>query len=339
MDNILIGDIGGTKTILSLIQSDAKQSTCIKQATYSSHDFGQLDRLITAFLTENDVISLDVIVLALAGPVVEQSCQTTNLPWSVSAKQLKQQFSCRAVHLLNDIEAAALGLIQMGDHQLVQLNPNYRHRPGHRAVISVGTGLGEALLFWDGQQFIPSPAEGGHEDFAPSSEKDLALWQHLKKSYPEHISYERVVSGPGLELIYRFLCEYRGEPNSLPEADTSAWISSSAIEQSDPLAIQTMDIFIRLLAKEAANLSLKVMAIGGIYITGGVPPKIRALFESGDFVRHYIEKGRFKDLLSEIPIWLCLQDDAPLQGALAKAKELLGNINQSEIHETVNNTE
>ncbi len=328
MNVLLAGDIGGTHTRLAAYRFDdtlapAERLTCLNQAVYASSDFNQFDDLLALFLKESAILALDCMVLAVAGPIIDGKCQTTNLPWELSEKDLASAFRIRRVALMNDMEATGLGLLHLPKKELVQLNSTAVIRPGHRAIISLGTGLGEAFLIWDGDKYTPYPGEGGHEDFAPMDESDLHLWRFLHKRFPDHISYERVLSGSGIELLYHYCCDRSQVRHFGPSANLSAYVTRMATEGKNQLCIEAMNIFSRFLASEAANLCLKIMATGGVYITGGIAPKIEAILRQPLFYQYFIRKGRFKSLMTQVPVWVCRSENTPLQGALQRAKTLL----------------
>jgi glucokinase len=328
MNVLLAGDIGGTHTRLAAYRFDAKlpeadRLSCINLAHYSSQDFAQFEDLLTLFLKESAILALDCMVLAVAGPVIDGHCQATNLPWELNAEALAKAYRIRRVELLNDIAAAGLGLLQMHERDLVQINPNALLRPGHRAIMSIGTGLGEAFLIWNGQRHVPFPGEGGHEDFAPMDEADIHLWRFLRKKYPDHISYERVLSGPGIEMLYHYCCDRSQVKHFGPSTNLSAYVTKMATEGKNQLCLEAMNIFTRFLASEAANLCLKLMATGGIYITGGIAPRIESILRQPLFYQYFIRKGRFKSLMTRVPVWICRNENAPLDGALQRARELI----------------
>jgi len=323
MSLIIAGDIGGTKTTLALYEISELHVHCIKQRTYSSHDYDQFNDILLQFLSKDSLSTVRGLSLSVAGPVIDQVCETTNLPWHICASTIQRVFGITSVKLLNDIEATGYGLLEAPESQLVQINPEAIIQEGNQAIISIGTGLGEAFLFWDGKKHSPCGTEGGHTDFAPLLESDLALWLHLKQKYPDHVSYERIVSGPGIALLYDFICQQHGVANPAPKTNTSAWISQQAIEYEDPLCSECMGIFVRLLANEAANLCLKVFSRGGVYIAGGIAPKILPLLLKQGFVDHFIQKGRFRPLLQAMPIWVNTNEQTPLNGAYQQALNLL----------------
>ena len=323
MSLIIAGDIGGTKTNFALYNYSDQSLHCINQQTYSSHDFGQFNDILVHFITNSGITHIDVLTLSVAGPIINNACQTTNLPWHISTQSIQHRIKVNQVVLLNDLQATGYGLLNADAADLVQINPKAEYQTANQAIISIGTGLGEGFLFWDGKQHLPCGTEGGHSDFAPLNESDLALWQHFKNKFPAHLSYERLLSGPGIALLYDYVCQQHQLENKAPEIATSAWITTHAINHSDELSVECMTIFIRILAAEAANLCLKTMATGGLYLTGGIAPKILPLFTQARFMDHFIEKGRFKDMLSSVPVWLNQNQRTPLEGALAQGIKLL----------------
>lgn len=321
MNVIIAGDIGGTHTRLAAYDCTPQSLECINLANYSSHDFSQFDELLAFFLHESKIDSVACMVLAVAGPVLNGQCRTTNLPWELDAGMLASSFGIKIVRLLNDIEAAGHGLMNLPKKELVQINPHAQFQDAHRAVISLGTGLGEAFLYWNGQDYLPNPSEGGHEDFAPMQEEDLPLWKFLHKRFPDHVSYERILSGPGIEMLYLYCCERAQVKHLGTKQDLASYVTKMAIQGDNPLCVQAMQIFIRILASEAANLCLKVMATGGIYLTGGIAPKIEPLLRQPAFLDAFIKKGRFKHIMSHVPIWVCRNDQVPMIGARELARE------------------
>jgi glucokinase len=322
MREILIGDIGGTKTTLGFYRLSNYRFECIKQRTYCSHDYLQFQDLLKNFIALGARSEIKLMSLSIAGPVLNGECKTTNLPWTICAKEIESQFNIEQVILLNDIEATAWGLLNSNPEDLIQINPNAKIIAGHRAIISIGTGLGECYLFWDGQHYHPVATEGGHSNFAPHMPEDLELWAYLHQYYPKHISCERVMSGPGITLIYDYVCNKHGVINKAPDQHKNAWISSNAIQATDGICCESMAIFTRLIAVEAANLCLKTSANGGIYITGGIAAKIEPLLVHPSFIETFSNKGRLSDLLATLPIWVNRNEYTPLMGALEKARQV-----------------
>jgi glucokinase len=326
MNLILAGDIGGTKTRLALVEVVGTQMNIRHEVSYASRDFAQFETLLTAFLT-----GVDANVHAafgIAGPVRGRVVQTTNLPWRIAADVLQQRFGFLSCTLLNDLEATAYGLPALRDADLLTLQAGDAQASGNVAVIAAGTGLGEAGLFWDGQQHQPFATEGGHTSFAPSNDLEFALLRHLQQQH-QHISWERVVSGMGLVSLHEFLCAYRNipVPNDLAQdmrnGDAAAVISHAALDKRDEICIETLNWFMRLYGAEAGNLALKVMSRGGIYLGGGIAPKILPLLQTGEFIAAFLDKGRMRPLLEAMPVKVILNDRAALYGPALCAARLM----------------
>lgn len=318
---ILAGDIGGTKTVLSILTGDANGSlTCLKEQTYSSQLFPEFDDILAAFLPDD--VNIKSACFGVAGPVVNQRCQTTNLPWLLDAAALKIKLGTSKVKLLNDLEAMALGMLYLPEHELVELNPNAETQAGNIAVIAAGTGLGEAILYWDGNKHYPMATEGGHSDFAAQNAQQDQLLAYLRKSYPDHVSCERILSGIGFSHLYDFLCEQGFAPAcpDIPDiyssVDRNAVISGLGVSGEDPLCAEAVRLFVELYGAETGNLALKSLAMGGIYIGGGIGPKILPAMQDGNFIQAFKAKGRFVPLLDKIPVKLSLNPRTPLIGAI-----------------------
>jgi glucokinase len=318
---ILAGDIGGTKTVLSILTRDANGSlVCLQEQTYSSQLFPEFDDILTDFLpAEAEIKSA---CFGVAGPVVNQRCHTTNLPWLLDGAALKIKLGTSKVKLLNDLEAMALGMLYLPEQDLVELNPNAKIQSGNIAVIAAGTGLGEAILYWDGNKHYPMATEGGHSDFAPQNAQHDQLLAYLRKIYPDHVSYERIVSGIGFSHLYDFLCEQEFAPPCpyIPDINSSidrnATISSLGVSGEDPLCAEAVRLFVELYGAEAGNLALKSLAIGGVFVGGGIGPKILPAMQDGNFIRAFKAKGRFLPLLDKISVKLSLNPRTPLIGAI-----------------------
>jgi len=318
---ILAGDIGGTKTVLSILTGEANGSlTCVQEQTYSSRLFPEFDDILTAFLPAG--VNIKSACFGVAGPVVNQRCQTTNLPWLLDAAALKIKLGTAKVKLLNDLEAMALGMLYLPEHDLVELNPNAETQDGNIAVIAAGTGLGEAILYWDGNKHHPMATEGGHSDFAAQNPRQDQLLAYLRKSYPDHVSYERILSGIGFSHLYDFLCEQEfappcpDVPDNNSDIDRNAVISGLGVSGEDRLCAEAVRLFVELYGAETGNLALKSLAIGGIFIGGGIGPKILPAMQDGNFIQTFKAKGRFLPLLDKIPVKLSLNPRTPLIGAI-----------------------
>ncbi|WP_333875482.1 glucokinase [Methylobacter sp.] len=318
---ILAGDIGGTKTVLSIFTRDANDSlTCLQEQTYSSQLFPKFDDILTAFLPAD--VYIKAACFGVAGPVVNQRCQTTNLPWLLDGEELKIKLGTSKVRLLNDLEAMALGMLYLPEHDLVELNPNAQVQSGNIAVIAAGTGLGEAILYWDGNKHYPIATEGGHSDLAAQNAQQDQLLAYLRKSYPDHVSCERILSGIGFSHLYDFLCEqgFARPCADIPDihsgVDRNAVISGLGVSGEDPLCVEVVRLFVELYGAETSNLALKSLATGGIFIGGGIGPKILPALQDGNFIRAFKAKGRFLPLLDKISVKLSLNPRTPLIGAI-----------------------
>ncbi len=324
---ILAGDIGGTKTVLALYsendQNGRVELQCELEQTFASTDYPQFNDILSVFLQPN--MAIDSACFGIAGPIVDQRCQTTNLPWIIDASELKQKFGISKVKLLNDLEAMAIGMLNSLEEDLFELNPHAQNKQGNIAVIAAGTGLGEAILYWDGQQYHPIATEGGHSDFASQTKQQDQLLNYLRKRFNSHVSWERILSGDGFGYLYDFLVDTGFAPacpavptqNDISSyaGDRNAIISRLGIKQEDPICIEVMRLFVELYAAEAGNLALKCLATGGVFIGGGIGPKILPALQSESFIRAFTAKGRFQPLLNELSIKLSMNPNTPLIGA------------------------
>jgi glucokinase len=318
---ILAGDIGGTKTVLALVTKSPEGAiTWIKEQTYPSQDFTAFEDILDVFLPPET--QLASACFGIAGPVVNQHCQMTNLSWSLDGETLKAKLCIAKVRLLNDLEAMAIGMLHLPERDLVELNPNATVQPGNIAVIAAGTGLGEAILYWDGDKHHPMATEGGHCDFAPQNAQQDRLLAYLRRLYPDHVSCERIVSGNGFGHLYDFLGDDGFAPPcpDVPDInsgiDRNAVISKLGVIGKDPLCTETVRLFVELYGAETGNLALKALALGGIYIGGGIAPKILPVMTNGAFLQAFTAKGRYLPLLDKVTIKLSLNDRTPLLGAI-----------------------
>jgi glucokinase len=316
---ILAGDIGGTKTRLALFTTVGERLESLAEETFPSREHGGLDEIVRTFVSKQQV-SVTHAGFGVAGPVKHGRCETTNLPWVVDARQLARQLGIASVVLINDLEANAYGVATLEAKDFVILSPGAPDAEGNAAIIAAGTGLGEAGFYWDGAQHHPFACEGGHGDFAPRNELELELLRYLLTRFTR-VSYERVLSGPGLYNIYQFLRDTgRGkEPvwlaEELRQQDPAATISQAALTGRSALCVQALDLFVSLYGAEAGNLALKVMATGGLYVGGGIAPKIMQKLEDSTFVQAFIAKGRMRPLLEAMPVRVILNDKTALLGA------------------------
>ncbi|BBP43445.1 glucokinase [Thiosulfativibrio zosterae] len=322
MKQILAGDIGGTKTVLALYQVSDDGLKEVKKSMFASGQHEHFEDLLREFL--GSATQIDMACFGIAGPIKEQRCITTNLPWTIDALEISQSLKIPKVHLLNDLEAAAYGILQL--NQFHELNPSAIERAGHIGVIAAGTGLGQAVLFFDGKKHHAMPSEGGHCDFAPQSLQEDQLLVFLRERFKGHVSLERILSGDGFGHLYDFL-KASGFAQVNPEleakmqtGDRNALISQMGLEQSDPICTEALRLFCRIYGAEAGNLALKVLPLGGVYIAGGIAPKIRQALESGIFMEGFLDKGRMTRAIEQIPVRIVDDPEAPLLGAAYFAK-------------------
>ncbi len=317
---VLAGDIGGTKTNLALFSVQGEKLRSETLRTFPSKRYSGLVPVLQEFLAGN-AAQIDAACFGIAGPVVDGKVKTPNLPWMIDTAELRRALKLEVVTLLNDLEAGAYGIFTLGNDEFCTLNEGTMRQSGNKALISAGTGLGQAILHDDGQHFHPLASEGGHGDFAPRNELEIELLRHLIQRF-QHVSYERVLSGPGLFNIYRFFKECRGleEPAALSEQfaagdDPSAVIAKSALAGETEICVKSLELFVSVYGAEAGNLALRAKSVRGLYIGGGIAPKILAKLKDGTFMRSFADKGRYADLLAAISVQVVLNDQAALRGA------------------------
>jgi glucokinase len=288
-----------------------------REVSYPSRDFASFEALLAEFL--RDVHTPSHAAFGIAGPVMGGAVRTTNLPWYIDADALRQRFGFKTCTLLNDLEATAYGLPALGADDLLILQAGKLDAHGNAAIIAAGTGLGEAGMYWDGSRHHPYATEGGHTSFSPQTELEFALLHHLQSRYA-HVSWERVVSGMGLVDLHEFLRGYRKVSipqwlgDEMRENDAAAVISRAALGGSDDICVETLDLFVQLYGAEAGNLALKTMSRGGLYVGGGIAPKILPLLERDIFMQAFLNKGRMHPLLEAIPVRVILNDRVALYG-------------------------
>lgn len=329
---ILAGDIGGTKTTLALFEIvGPRLRPTPHTATYASGDHAEFDEILDQFrATLPKDVDIDVCCLGVAGMVMDGQVHTTNLPWEISEAGLRQALKVDCALLMNDLEATAYGMTHLDLDQLHVLNPGTSRRTrGNVGVIAAGTGLGEATLYWNGRRFQPIASEGGHSDFAPRSEQEVELWRFLSRRFDGHVSYERVLSGAGIGNLYDFLCESESDPE--PEwlaaefaksEDRIPVISKAGLDETDARCVRTLDLFSEIYGAEAGNVALNSLAVGGVFVGGGIAPKILpALLRDDAFLRGFYAKGRFTDFMSQFHVSVSLNPKAALLGAAYFALE------------------
>jgi len=326
---VLAGDIGGTKTNLGLFYKGKRRPLLKMIETYPSQEAPNLQYIIEEFFRRHQE-AVSVACFGIAGPVVNGRCKTTNLPWDVSEAQVKRRFKWNHVRLLNDLTATAHAIPFLKTREFFSLNRAKTRKGGNLALLAPGTGLGESLLIFQNGRYLPIPSEGGHADFSPNNDQEVKLWQYLHAQCG-HVSIERVLSGPGFFNIYSWLKDsgqYK-EPEwlarEIKKVDPPKIITQAAMNKGQPLCVATLDIFISILGAVAGNLALTGMTTGGVYLGGGIPPKILPKLKEGMFMKSFTNKGRFKGLLEKIPVRVILNDRAALLGAASYAFE---NVDQ-----------
>lgn len=322
---LLAGDIGGTKTILALYDMTAEGLSLkpVAHKIFPSDQYDSLEAIIQSFL-EGQNVTLEAAGFGVAGPVVNDRAHITNLPWVIETAVIQQTLNIERVSLLNDLESIANAVPYLDlETELITLSPGTAKEKGAKAVIAPGTGLGEAFLVWEAsqQRYEAHPSEGGHASFAPTTSLQQQLLAFLQKRMP-HVSFERVCSGRGIPNLYIFLRDSGRytEPAWLRDElagveDLTPMIVNTAVSGKSDLCIATLNLFIEILAGETANMALKVLATGGIYLGGGIPPRIVSQIQSSRFTQVFTQKGRFTDLLEDIPIYLIRNPQVALRGA------------------------
>lgn len=316
---ILAGDIGGTSTRLAYFDAADAKLAPLAEGRFPSREAGSLAELVGRFAAAQGMAA-ERACFGIAGPVRQGRVRTPNLPWSVDAAELARLLGLPAVELINDLEANAYGIAQLAPQDLAVLNPGTPDPTGTIAVVSAGTGLGEVLAYWDGVTHRPLASEGGHADFAPRTELEAELLLSLRVEHGR-VSTERVVSGPGLRNIYRFLrdnCHLPESPavaEAMRQGDPSAAITRAALAGACPLCGQVLDLFISLYGAEAGNVALRYLATGGVYLGGGIAPKIIEKLRGPGFMLAFTAKGRLSPLLETVPVHVILNDRTALLGA------------------------
>jgi glucokinase len=323
---ILAGDVGGTNTRLGLFEITRGRFRLLSEKTYLSKNYKGLENILVNFLKgQREIVAA---CFGVAGPVTEEVIVATNLPWWIEIQSLQKLLSLKKVEVINDLVANAYGISVLKKGDLGILNAG-RIRKGTQALISAGTGLGEAILFWDGKQYVPSPSEGGHAEFGPRNHLETELFNYLSDRF-DHVSYERVLSGEGLFHIYQFLKDskrFGSEPSWLSEMmkgeDPPEVISETARLRKSKLCWKALDLFTSIYGAAAGNLALQVMAVGGVYVGGGIAPKIIWKLKDGTFMKAFKDKGRLSRIVAQIPVKVIMNERTALLGAASRATNLL----------------
>jgi glucokinase len=321
---ILAGDIGATNTRLALFE-EGRELVKLAEGHFLSKNYPNLLPIVKTFLNQHNKPAVSTAAFGIAGPVRDGKCRATNLPWFVDAKALEHDLKIAPITLLNDLEANAWGLRVLHPHDVYLLHAGEPKLSGNAALIAAGTGLGEAGLYWDGREHRPFACEGGHTDFGPRDDKEIELLRYLRKIYG-HVSYERIISGPGLYHLYQFLIASGREAadpevqKEMTQRDPAAVISDYGRQNRDHACVHAIDWFISLYGGETGNLALKILALGGVYIGGKIATIMLEKIKEGGFVKAFLDKGRFEPLLRTISVRVVLNEDSPLLGAAEYAR-------------------
>jgi len=316
----LVGDIGGTKTNIVALEKVDKKFKPVFENSYPSKNYDSLRSIVKEVVeeTKHEAVSA---CFGVAGPVKNGRCEATNLPWLIDSKKIAEVLKIKPekVFLLNDLEAAAYGIESMEEKDLYVFNKGNPQKYGTKCLLSAGTGLGESIIVWDGTSYKPIPSEGGHTDFAPRTKIEIDLLNYLINKYGR-VSYERILCGPGLINVYDFFAEteFKDTPHWLLERfkneDPSAVVSELAMEKKDECCEKTLELFVSVYGAETGNLALKALATGGVYIGGGIAPKILTKMKEGAFMQSFTNKGRLSVMVAQMPVKVILNDKLPLYG-------------------------
>ena len=324
---ILAGDIGGTKVHLAIYRFERGTLQHVRDQKFSATQYPNLQSIMREFLGEHHE-QIDAACFGAPGPVRKNVIRLTNLPWRLDSHELARDLGIEHIFLINDLEANGYGISELSPDQIFVLSEGDSSLVGNRALIAAGTGLGEAFLVWNGKDHVPMASEGGHADFGPRTDLEIELLKYLRAD-PEingHVSWERVCSGIGLKKIYTFLRDEKQMEESpilrqrMQEEDPNAVIGELGESGESELCAQVLDIFVSAYGAEAGNLALKVLAHGGVYVGGGIAPKILKKMQDGAFMRAFCDKGRMHDLVEQMPVRIILESRAALMGAAAYAE-------------------
>ncbi len=318
---ILVGDIGGTKTAIAVFESRDSGLQLVAESTFASGEHDSLDAILQLFGDDHPGLSIDAACIGVAGVVIDGQSKVTNLPWVVSQERLADVLDVRCAVLLNDLEACAYGVLVLSPEDRATLNSGVEDGNGNIAVIAAGTGLGEALLIWEGSRYHAVASEGGHAGFAPADEEQVELLRFLRARLGNHISNERLLSGPGLQNLYHFVRQrsHEEQPSRIAERmsneDPSVVIAQLALASEDGCCVDALRLFVSIYAAAAGDLALTGLTTGGVYLCGGIAPQILPALSRSDFMRAFADKGRFSALMERIPVHVALDPKLPLLGA------------------------
>ncbi len=320
---ILAGDVGGTKCNLALFsEKDGKLTTVFKQR-FASKEFAHFELIVREFSRQAaPYMATDFVEAAgfgVAGPVIDNHVRATNLPWTVNAKILEQELDVEKIVLMNDLGATGHSIEHLEPDEFSVLNQGKPEPGGTMALLAAGTGLGQSILVWDGGRYRIVPSEGGHSDFAPHSEQQIELLRFMRRRYPQ-VSWELILSGRGFRTLHEFLApEVKHATFEDPDADPAPEITKNGLAGTCPVCVETLDLWVSIYGAEAGNLALKVLALGGVYVAGGIAVKIIQKIKDGKFFSAFRDKWKFESVLENIPVSVVLNESAPLLGAAYEA--------------------
>ena len=335
---ILAGDVGGTKVHLALYNFAGGRLAQVRDHMFPAHEFATLDDVVKTFLAQATGAKEEIVAACFGcpGPVRDGRLKLTNLPWTLDARLLQKSVGIEHIFLINDLEANGYGIPELAAESVFTLQAGDPSSVGHRGLVAAGTGLGEALLIWDAktQRHTPLPSEGGHCDYAARNDREIALLNYLWRTLKGRVSFERVVSGIGIKNVYAFLRDDQKmeEPawlrDRMAAEDPNAVIGQCAEDGSSAICFETLRMFTAAYGAEAGNVALKVLAMGGMYLGGGIAPKILKTMQEGEFMQAFMDKGRLSPLLESVPVRIILDETCALLGAAAfaeaRAAELTG---------------
>ena len=320
---ILAGDVGGTKCNLALFAEKNGKLEFVFRERFASKEFAQFDLIIREFSRRAAPhLGGDRICAAgfgVAGPVINNRIHATNLPWIVDADRLAEEVGVKSVVLVNDLGATGHSLQHLPPEDFCVLNVGKPLAGASRALLAAGTGLGEGILFWDGNRYKVVPSEGGHSDFSPRTDQQIELLKFMRHRYPQ-VSWELILSGRGFRTLHEFIAPSVKHPIfEDPDADPAPFITKSGLDHSCPVCVETLDLWTNIYGAEAGNLALKVLALGGVYVAGGIAVKILPKMKDGTFFKAFQDKWHFENMLLDVPVSIVLNESAPLIGAAYEA--------------------
>jgi len=320
---ILAGDVGGTKCNLALFAEKDGKLEFVYRHRFASKEFAQFDLIVKEFSRQAAPYLQDQKVTAagfgVAGPVVNNRIHATNLPWVVDADTLARELAVEPIVLMNDLGATGHSLEHLPPEDFCVLNQGTPVKGGTRALLAAGTGLGEGILFWEGTRYKVVPSEGGHTDFAPRTDQQIELLRFMRRRYPQ-VSWELILSGRGFRTLHEFIAPSVKHPIfEDPDADPAPYITKSALDKSCPVCVEALDLWTTIYGGEAGNLALKVLALGGVYVAGGIAVKILSKMQDGAFFASFKDKWHFTAMLEDVPVSIVLNESAPLIGAAYEA--------------------